>query len=347
MKRTTIALLAACSSAIAFAQQSPPGNVTIYGLADAAMRHASNVAPNRASLKSMDDGIFTGSRLGFRAREDLGGGLSAVLTMESGFEVGSGTSLQATPAADYGQELAPVRFWGREIHVGLRGPWGSVLAGRQYTVAHSLAARFQPQGNPNSTAHSLFSSHHVARQDNVLRLDTKAAGIDFTAAHTFGEQTGSANGSWALGMAYTAGAVSLGAYAQQMENRAGTERRKILGAGGNVKLSPTLTLFGGLMQRSSAVSPQENKAFTLGANIELTKDVQLSLAHYNDHQTGSAALNGSRKLSWVTANYRFSRRSDVYAVLDSNQVDGGYAKPAFMGTKGSQTGLVLGMRHRF
>ena len=103
----------------------------------------------------------------------------------------------------------------------------------------------------------------------------------------------------------------------------------------------------GLMQRTNAVSPQENLAFTLGANIELAKDITLSLAHYNDDQSGSAALDGSREVWWVTASYRFSRRTDVYAVLDSNHVEGGYAKPAFMGTKGSQTGVVLGLRHRF
>ena len=48
-------------------------------------------------------------------------------------------------------------FGGREAHLGLRGAWGTVTVGRQYTVAHSIAARFQPLGNPNSTAHSLFT----------------------------------------------------------------------------------------------------------------------------------------------------------------------------------------------
>lgn len=346
MKRNTIAALAACASSAALAQT--PSTVTIYGLVDAAVRQANNVTANRDSRKTMDDGIFTGSRLGFRGREDLGGGWAATVNMEAGFEVGSGLSLQGTPTGDYGQVTAPTRFWGREIHLGLRGPWGGINLGRQYTVAHSLAARFQPLGNPNNTAYSLFSSHHVPRQDNMLRLDTKAAGIDFTASYTFGEQAASsANASWALGAGYSAGALQLGAYVQQLKNLAGTETRKVVGVGGNYKLGPALTLYGGLMQRTNAVSPQENLAFTLGANIELAKNITLSLAHYNDDQSGSAALDGSREVWWVTASYRFSRRTDVYAVLDSNHVEGGYAKPAFMGTKGSQTGVVLGLRHRF
>ncbi len=342
------ALLLAAST-LAAAQTTPAAStVTVYGLIDAAMRQANNASANRGTLRSMEDGIFTGSRLGFRGREDLGGGLSAVFTMESGFEPGSGTSLQGTPTADYGQNQATPRFWGREIHMGLRSQTWGLTAGRQYTLAHSIAARFQPLGNPNSTAHSLFSSHHVARQDNVLRVDLRAGGIEFSATHTAGEVPGSsANGAFALGASYATPTLALGAYVQQMENLAGNEKRKIIGAGGNYKLSSTLQLFGGLMQRDSEVSAQVNRAWTAGLNYELSPAITLSLAHYKDRQSGSAALAGKRQLSWVTASYRFSKRSDVYAVLDENKVDGGYAKPAFMGTKGSQTGVVLGLRHRF
>jgi predicted porin len=323
-------------------------NVTIYGLFDAAVRRANNASASRGSLITMEDGIFTGSRLGFRAREDLGGGMSAVFTLESGFDPSSGTSLQGTATADYGQVASSTRFWGREIHMGLRGSWGGVTLGRQYTLAHSIASRFQPQGNPNSTAHSLFSSHHIARQDNQMRLDTKVAGVDLGATYTFGEQSAtSANSSWALGASYTAGALSLGGYAQQLKNLAGNETRKIIGAGGNYKFNPRFHLFAGVMKRSSAVSAQENLAWTLGANFELTPKITLSAAYFDDQQSGSAALDGSRTVAWVTANYRFSRRTDVYAVIDTNVVEGGYAKPAFMGTKGSQTGLVTGLRHRF
>lgn len=345
-KFSALALAAAAIAAPVAAQTT--GNVSVYGIVDAAVRHANNASATRGSLSSMDDGIFTGSRLGFRGREDLGGGMSAFFLLESGLEVGTGLSLQSTATADYGQVAANPRFWGRDAHVGLRGAWGGITLGRQYTVAHALAARFQPLGNPNSTAHSLFSSHHVARQDNVLRLDTKLADVELTASHTMGEQAnGSANGAWALGAGYTKGALSVASYAQQMKNLTGAETRKIVGAGGNYKLQPSVTLYGGVMKRSSAVSAQDNLAWTLGANVELSPKVTLSLAHFSDDQGGSAALDGKRRVSWASLSYRFSRRSDVYAVIDQNQVEGAYAKPAFMGTKGTQTGTVLGLRHRF
>jgi predicted porin len=352
----TLARLTAASAALAAlpaeAQNAPTAatsNVTIYGLFDAAVRRANNVvAATDDSVTTMEDGLITGTRLGFRGTEDLGGGWRAAFTMESGFDPSNGNSLQGTTTADYGQEAASPRFWGREINVALRNSWGGVTLGRQYTTAHQIAARFQPLGNPNSTALSLFSSHHVARQDNVVRLDTKLGDVEIQASRTVGEQpVSSANASWAAGATYVKGDLALGGYVQQMENRAGTEKRKIVGVGGNYRFNPTFTLFVCHMQRRSEVSPQENKAWALGANIEVTPATTLSFEYFDDKQSGSAALEGSRKVAWVTANYRFSRRTDVYAMLDRNRVVDGYTKPAFMGTLGSQTALSAGLRHRF
>lgn len=269
-KTLAAAVLAVIGSTAAFAQTGP--SVTIYGLYDAATRHAGNVGPARESRTTMEDGIITGTRLGVRGREDLGGGLLAVFTLEAGIDPSTGLSLQASPTADYGQVASTTRFFGREAHVGLRIGAGGVTLGPSW--------------------------------------------------------------AWA-------------AYAQQLKNLTGTETRKILGAGGNVRLSERVALFGGVMQRTSDGSAQKNRAWTLGANIDVAPLATLSIAHFDDRRSGSAALDGSRRVSWVQVSYRLSRRTDVYAVLDQNRVEGGYAKPAFMGTKGTQTGSVLGLRHRF
>jgi len=345
----TVATVLLAGSGAAMAQAAAaPSSVTLYGLYDVAGRHATNTNAARASNTSMEDGLFTGSRWGLRGGEDLGGGLRAVFGIEAGFHPSTGVSLQGSTTADYGQEAASVRFWGREAYVGLRGGWGGVLLGRQYTVAHSLAGRFQPLGNPNNLALSVFGSHHIARQDNMVRFDSKLGDVELLASYTVGGQAStSANSASALGVGYTKGALSLAAYAQQMNNRAGTEKRKIVGLGGNYRINPTVAVYGGYMQRSAEVSVQENKVWTLGTNVELGSNVTLSLAHYDDSQSGSAALEGSRQVSWVSASYRFSRRTDVYVELDRNEVEGGYARPAFLGTLGKQNAVGLGLRHRF
>ncbi|MEF7616988.1 porin [Aquincola sp. MAHUQ-54] len=324
-------------------------NVTVYGIVDAAARRASNAGPDGASRVTLEDGIFTGSRLGFRVREDLGGGLSTLVTMESGFDPSSGTSSQASPTADFGQVAAATRFWGRDIHIGLRSSagWGLTL-GRQYTLAHQMAGRFQPQGNPNNLALSVFSSHHIARQDNVLKFDVKVAGIELAASRTLGEAAGShGSDAWAVSAGYTAGPVSVGGYVQRLKNLADTEQRKIVGLGGNYTLADKATLFAGAMRRTNEASPQTNQVWTLGANYAVLPRVTLTAAYLHDKQGGSAALQGKRRVGYVSASYAFSKRSDVYAVIDHNRVEGGYAKPAFMGTLGSQTAYTLALRHKF
>jgi predicted porin len=341
-------VLAGAAALATIASANAADSVVIYGIFDAVVRNVDNAAPSGGSLTSMEDGIFTGSRLGFRGREELGNGLAAVFTMESGFDPGTGTSLQASPAADYGQTAVASRFWGRQIFVGLRGDGWGLNLGRQYTLAHSMTANFQPEGNPNNNALSIFSSHHVARQDNVLRVDGKVGGVELSAAHTFGEVTGNdGSDTSAVGASYSGGALWLAAYAQIMSNVTDTETRKIFGLGGNYKVTPALALYAGAMRRTNEVSPQVNKVWTLGINWEALPKIGFSAAWLDDRQSGDAALDGSRTVGYVTATYHFSRRTDVYAVLDRNEVEGGYAKPAFMGTLGSQKGVSLALRHRF
>jgi predicted porin len=339
----------AAQAAPAAPAPAPPSTFTLYGIIDAAVRRANNVSAGGGSEVSMEDGIFTGSRLGLRVREDLGRGLTALATLESGFDPSTGNSLQGTATADFGQAQANPRFWGRDLNVGLRhaAGWG-VTAGRQYTLAHQVAGRFQPQGNPNNLALSIFSSHHIARQDNVVKLDAKAAGADLSVSRTFGEVAGSAGSdAWAVSATHASGPLFVGGYVQQLNNLTDTETRKIVGLGGNYKLSPQTAVFAGAMRRTNEVSPQENKVWTLGANHEVVPGITASAAYLHDKQSGSAALEGARKVSYVAASYAFSRRSDVYAVVDHNTVEGGYAKPAFMATQGSQTAVTLALRHRF
>lgn len=98
--------------------------------------------------------------------EDLGSGLSAIFTLENGFDPATGSVQQATARANNGQGAAPEGwFFGRESWVGLQAPLGRLSLGRQYTIAHTLSGRFQPQSNPNIGSISVFSGHHIARQD--------------------------------------------------------------------------------------------------------------------------------------------------------------------------------------
>ena len=73
------------------------------------------------SSKRIDSGAYTASRLVFQAKEDLGGGLGALVYMETRFN------------ADTGAPQSNSKFFNAGSYVGLgSADWGTVTLGRQY-----------------------------------------------------------------------------------------------------------------------------------------------------------------------------------------------------------------------
>jgi len=95
----------------AFAAEAPDGSsVQLYGQVRLTANHLSQgSAGNKTELRD------NASRLGFRGREDLGGGLAANFELEMGVD------------ADTGAATVP-QF--RDSHVGLTGSWGALSLGR-------------------------------------------------------------------------------------------------------------------------------------------------------------------------------------------------------------------------
>lgn len=343
MKLPNLALPILAVAVLAAPAAQAQSSVTIYGLIDATVRYANNVSASGGSDKSVGDGAYTGSRLGFRATEDLGGGLKAMFTIEQGLDPSTGELQQATSTSNYGQSAAPNgRAWGRQAFVRLSSEYGTLTLGRQYTIAHELSGRFQPMSNVNLDALSIFSGHHVAREDNMVKYVVKLGPVGLGANAVANEGNGHA---WGLSGAYTAGAFDLVAYLQRMQSANQTETRKITGVGGAYKAMSGLTLYLGGMQRRHELSAQKNTVLAAGANYNLTDKLMLTASFARDRQSG---LNeGSRKLMWFGADYQFSKRTDVYVEVDRNSVSGSYPLPSFMGTRDDQTGTSVGVRHRF
>jgi predicted porin len=319
-------------------------NVTVYGIVDATVRHQRNANSAGDSLTSVGDGAYTGSRWGLRGSEDLGGGLKAVFTLENGFDPSTGTLQQATAGAGNGSAAAPGgRLFGREASVGLDSPLGLVTLGRQYTLAHPLSGRFQPQPNPNLDAIAMFSAHHVSRQDNMARYFKQLGPVGVYASYTFNESNGRGRG---VGATYSAGLLDLVAYYQEINNAANTATRGISGAGGSYAVSKELKAFLGYMKRNDrGASAQENDVFSIGVNYNITVPLVLTVNYAQDRQSGVNA--GKRKMGYLGLDYLFSKRTDLYAEVDNNRLSGAYPLPAFMGARDSVTSFSVGLRHRF
>ena len=319
-------------------------NVTVYGIVDASIRRADNAHAAGQSVTSLNDGVYGTSRWGLRGSEDLGSGMKTVFTLESGFDPSTGTLLNADASANNGFGAAPNgRLFGREASVGLDSPLGLVTLGRQYTLAHPLSGRFQPQPNPNLAAISMFSTHHVARQDNMVRYYKQLGPVGVYASYTFNEANGRGRG---VGTTYSAGPLDLVAYYQEINNAANTATRGISGAGGSYVVTKGLKTFVGYMKRNDrGTSAQENDVWSVGVNYNITEPLVLTVNYAQDRQSGVNA--GKRKMGYVGLDYLFSKRTDIYAEVDNNRLSGAYPLPTFMGTRDSSTSFSVGLRHRF
>lgn len=318
--------------------------MAIYGLLDATVRHATHAGAGGRHLWGLNDGAFTGSRLGFRGTEDLGGGLKAFFSLEQGFDPSSGTLTQTTVAANYGQSQAPTgRAFGREALIGLSaGRAGTLTLGRQYTLANGYSSRFQPNANPNHEVLALLVGHQLIRQDNMVKYAVEVGAFSASVSTTLGEGTNGA--SWAIAGAYKAGAVDVAAYASAMDSFDKSETRRIQALGAAFELTARWKAYLGAMKRRDRVSAQTN-AVWVGALSYATGSFVYTLSCGEDRQR--RVSEGTRQLGWLHVDHLLSKRTDVYAVVDANRITGAYPLPAFMARRGLQRGAELGLRHRF
>ena len=124
MKKSLIALAALAAVGAASAQSS----VTLYGILDAGYtwtEHTGKIPGHtvKTTETGFTSGNLSGSRWGLKGQEDLGNGLAAVFNVEAGFDSINGDF-------DTG--------FNRRAVVGLKGGFGQVLLGRDYTPLDDL-----------------------------------------------------------------------------------------------------------------------------------------------------------------------------------------------------------------
>lgn len=176
--RCAIALLLAAPVASVLAQSS----VTVYGLLDTGLVHTTNANAAGDGVTKMPSltGSFP-SRLGFRGNEDLGGGLQAIFTLETGLGVDTG---------NMGQN----RLFGRQASVGLKGSFGEIAFGRQVNMTYLATQKADVMG-PN-----LFSISSIdlylpnARSDNSVFYFGRFSDVMVGATYSTGRDTSAAGG---------------------------------------------------------------------------------------------------------------------------------------------------------
>lgn len=198
MKKTVLALAILGGFASAALAQS---TVNIYGVVDAGLVLERGAAAG--SVNKLSSGVASGSRLGFKGTEDLGGGLSALFLLENGFDVSTGVATQGGA------------LFGRQAYVGLGSGFGTVTLGRQYTPEYLVLAFADPFGTGLAGhAGNLFAitGNAASRMDNTIKYVTpNLSGFTGELAYGFGEVAGDNSAGRQIGAAvgYTGGPLSV------------------------------------------------------------------------------------------------------------------------------------------
>ena len=329
MKKVLFTLMALGASCTALAQSS----VTIYGVADAGLVVDKDATGNR--LTRVASGVASGSRIGFKGKEDLGNGLSALFVLESGFNIDTGTSGQGG------------LLFGRQAYVGLSGKGGTVTLGRQYSPYY-LALR--DVADPfviglAGTASNVMATNY--RVDNMAQYATPTWNkLSAELAYGFGEVADDNAKNRSLGGAvhYIDGPLNLTVTHHRKENAAGTDqtRNSLLAMRYDFGVAQANL---GYADNRALASVKSNDVL-LGVSVPFgpTKVVASYIRH-NDKSN----LNRDAQQWAIGAYYALSKRSDLYTGYGhiSNKNGALYTVGNATDNGTGNSGFNLGMRHLF
>lgn len=340
---TTLAL----GTALAAQAQS---SVTLYGRVVAGVDYQSNVydpaTGGSGNLWRAVGNQWGTSMLGFKGEEDLGGGLHALFTLESGFSIDDA-------------KFNGAGFFNRRTFVGLRSGWGTLKLGKDLSISDAHWA-LDPTGQQFIGSATLVRGRNWGGHDNMISYETPSwGGLRVLALTGLGEQPQGASRlrKDALSVSYTAPTFELRAIYDVARDANGrfsdlytTSRNLTLG--GTVTLS-ALKLFAGYEQLSAPDSaagvPNKARQYWMGARYKVSGPLTLIGAGYRTTVNNGG---GSANLFMAGADYALSKRTLLYASV-GNVRNGGNANFSVETTNnnpapgGSQTGFYVGMAHSF
>ncbi|MEF7614890.1 porin [Aquincola sp. MAHUQ-54] len=335
--RTLAAAAAALSAGTAAQAQS---TAQVYGLVDVSAMSYKESGGRR--VQQVASGRMATSYLGFRATEDLGGGLQALVTLEHFFRADTGEA----------GRFAGDSFWSRNANVGLRGDFGMVRLGRIGTPLFINTLSF----NPFSDSFGFSPSIRTIYQGGIGKLSgdsgwnnaigyssPKFGGFSGSLLVAAGEGAGGPNVGGSL--QYASGPLAIGFAAQKVEAAFadGDETAwqlgasydfgaaKLFGQVGRIKEGDTRVASGAI----AAGNDTRDRTLQFGASVPVTTAGSI-LASYGEAKT-TGRLDTKRSFTTVAYDHRLSKRTDVYAVVMFDKLKG----------QDRAATTAVGLRHTF
>lgn len=332
---------------------SAQSGVTVYGLLDTGVEYLNHAG--EGGVVRMSSGAMNSSRIGFRGKEDLGGGLQAIFQLENGFRLDSGAFDDAS------------QLFNRQSVVGLEGRFGRVVAGRSFSTTYDFLLPFDPMAY---SAHYSWVTSAGATGDrkdgmptaisNLIKYRGDSGGFRFGAMAGLGESAGSAADSarYGVGLGYGIGPLSLAATYDRVNGRAAMtgapyDRTATVHLAGSYAASDALKFMLGYRHYkktpASGAADLRSDFIWGGGSYKLAAAWTLIGAFYYQNQK-NLARDADPVMYALRLKYALSGRTDLY-------VSGAYAKAKnglpvglsreSIGSGDSQAGVTLGMQHRF
>ncbi|WP_321893250.1 porin [Paraburkholderia tropica] len=352
MKLVVMQCIAGCVTVVCGAAHAQ-SSVTLYGLMDAGVTYTNNAVSStgHGALVQFASGSSQGDRWGVTGKEDLGGGLSAIFTLESGFQLSNGGLAQSG------------LLFNREAYVGFNGYFGTLTVGRQYdfigdifpaySIAGNTAAGILAWGLPAYAAGGYTLDNRLWGDNinnSVKYLSPVISGFSAGAMYGFGNVAGSmgTNSSMNFLLNYSHG--GLAASLSYFKQHNATDYANLTEYAGGASYSLGRAQIFGVVTDVQLSSGTKVRAVTYdgGATYFLRPDLSLGAGfQFQDRNNGVASANQVT----IGADYFISKRTDVYFV-GALAHDHGYGAQieAALGSPSStdfQTAARVGIRHKF
>jgi predicted porin len=376
MKKSLVALAVLAASGAAMAQSS----VTLYGVLDGYVGSTSTENANNKPVASlsqtvMSSGSVNGTRWGMKGSEDLGGGLSAIFDLQSGFGIDAGNAQQGG------------LLFGRQAMVGFQGGFGTVRLGRvilpfydnegmnDAMLNSSLSAQSNVMRTANNWPVAVFDKSSLAgyalRANNAVRYDTaNINGFVGAFSYALNEKTqsiapqGNGNGGEIVSasVVYSAGPIS-GVVAYQSEKPYqpngvgaldstgaktayfGTDAsdRSFLRVSGQYDLGTIVVKAGfGRADHVDFIAAAKTNEYQFGLDYKASSALTLTggVASSKDDSIG-AAPEVKRTAFTLGGKYVMSKRTFLYGGYESG-------KQELAGSPDAKESILgLGVQHRF
>ncbi|WP_213305675.1 porin [Paraburkholderia sacchari] len=375
MRKQVIAAVALSITAVATARAQ--SSVTLYGIVDTGLAYIHNSA-GQSSQWRMTTSNLSATDWGLKGSEDLGGGLSAVFQVESGFDSTNGSF--ATPGV----------LFSRQAFVGIASSqYGTLTLGRQYDPLTDLE-----QGLTADTYSGWFATpgdvdnyDSSARFNNTVKWASPSwKGVSAEVMYGLGGVPGSTGSgqTWSAAAAYQSTSFSVAGGFLHIDNGNGTLGKRGTTSSDSVFNSPVNAAYAS--SRSINIARVAGNyvvgSFTTGAAFsysEYSPDASSSFGESQRFYNGSVfaqyyltpafmvigAYNYTRALGDSSAKYHqvnigtdyfLSKRTDIYAYAGYQHAIGQNGQgpaEASMGSTGIAAGastqevVVVGLRHKF